>query len=248
VKTRARPSWAFTLIELLVVIGVVAILGALLLPALGRGKEAAINIKCKNNFRQIGIALSMYVNDYGYYIHTRLTNEALGLISSPLELLEPYLGSRRVSLPNGVVGMGSYRFPKIWVCPQKRALEYGYNESGIGPFWLVPTLGLDGFPHNPPVAENALRSPAEMIASYECISMDLGPWINGLRLHEFRAPRTGDDRETYAHRRSVNVVSCDAHVDSFRQYDYLQKSERVRRRWNSDNETHDEYWPEPVRP
>jgi len=227
---------------------VIGALASLLLPVLARGKERAIDIQCKNNFRQIGIALSMYVNDYGYYIHTRLTNEAMGLITSPLELLEPYLGSRQVSLPNGFVGIGSHPFPKIWVCPQKRAFPYGYNESGIGPFWRAPTLGLDGFPHNPPVKENVVRSPAEMIAFYECTLIDLGPWINDLRLHEFRPPRTGDNRETYAHRRSVNVVSCDAHVDHLSQHDFLQKSERLRRRWNSDDEPHDEYWPEPVGP
>lgn len=238
---RSNPLEAFTLVELLVVSAVIALLAALLLPALERARESAINIKCKNNFRQAGIALSMYLNDYHYYIHTSVTDEQTGAISLPPSLLEPYLGSTRPTL-------GNIPFPEIWQCPQRRTFYYGYNESGIGPFWRVPTLGLDGFPHNPPVAEHAVESPSDMIAFYECVSFDRGPFINGTRLHDFRPPRTGDQRESYAHRQSVNSAFCDAHVESLHRYDFAAKSEQARRRWNSDNESHDEDWPEAVLP
>jgi prepilin-type N-terminal cleavage/methylation domain-containing protein len=61
--TVRRGESAFTLIELLVVVAIIAILAALLLPALARSKKEAFRVQCFNNQHEIGLCFRMYADD-----------------------------------------------------------------------------------------------------------------------------------------------------------------------------------------
>jgi prepilin-type processing-associated H-X9-DG protein/prepilin-type N-terminal cleavage/methylation domain-containing protein len=67
VPQRPRGRGGFTLVELLVVIGIIALLIAILMPALSKARAQSLEVACSSNLRQMGQAMSMYLNQYKYY-------------------------------------------------------------------------------------------------------------------------------------------------------------------------------------
>ena len=93
-------SEAFTLLELLVTIGIIALLSAMLFPAIARAKGRAKTESCKNNLRQMGKALAMYEGDFRYYpgagdcaVATNQWPYLLRSTNSWVVRISPYLGT-----------------------------------------------------------------------------------------------------------------------------------------------------------
>src|SRR5688572_5921279 len=132
-KFAPRRRAAFTLVELLVVIGVIAILVALLLPALNKARQQAITLKCLANLRTLGQATAMYISQYkGAFPYPTsavpLPPGTTATAGGPLDgmqesicwftALDPFLQSRRPNEPSTPTSPTQWRTYKLYKqCP-----------------------------------------------------------------------------------------------------------------------------------
>jgi len=100
----ARAASAFTLIELLVVIAIIAILAALLLPAMAKAKDKALDTRCINNLKQLGIAIFAYAGDHDDRLPSAdpLDNDPViptNALPRICDVLAPYVGYETNAMP-----------------------------------------------------------------------------------------------------------------------------------------------------
>jgi prepilin-type N-terminal cleavage/methylation domain-containing protein len=178
-NVKMRIQRGFTLIELLVVIAIIAILAAMLLPALASAKEKAKRALCASNLKQIGIGCTMFANDNNDLFPIAAWNTGWNAYN-PWQLSTNLADSaKELGLnTNNIQANGSVSSPTVWSCanrPTLPALNAGGGTWSIGYqyFGGIPTW--KGVASASPI-KSANSKPGWMLAADLVVQLNSVAW------------------------------------------------------------------------
>jgi len=254
----ARNPHGFTLIELLVVIAIIAILAAMLLPALSRAKARGQQTSCINNLRQIGIANVMYLVDFKEYTGSLSTTHGYYYVWAPRLL--SYMGNNRKAFfcpaanPNSAWDTNVNKTLgatdengvfQIFGISEHARFSLGINDWGLsnpGQFSLGVGGDINGSVASvAKVKDSTVVAPSQFLILADVPAAQVNISFNG-NLDPTDNSTSHTQRPSNRHNFRSDVLLADGHVESPRRNDVINSLPNWvwRNRWNNDNQPHNE--------